>query len=211
MIKVLIADDHSILRDGLMKILKEESDIEITGEASNHAEVLVAISQCMPDIVVLDISMPGRNGLDTLKEIKSIYSHMRVLMLSMHPEDRYAVRAIKAGASGYVSKQSATEELVNAIRMVHSGRKYISHTLAEKLATYSNTELEKPAHELLSDRELEVLCKIASGKTIEEIAGDLSLSPSTIATFRARLLKKLQLKLNTELTSYALKNQLIDY
>lgn len=210
MIKVLIADDHSILRAGLKKILREKSDIEVAGEAGNHQEVLSLLSDHEYDIVILDISMPGRDGLDTLKEIKSVYPKLKVLMLSMHPEDRYAVRAIKAGAAGYVSKESATEELVDAIYKVSAGSKYISETLAEKIARNLETDLEKPAHELLSDREFKVLRMIASGKSIHDIAEELSLSSNTIATYRERALLKLRLKTNVELTSYAHRHQLID-
>jgi len=210
MIKILIADDHAMIRSGLKKILKEENDIEVTAEASTHSEVLASLATSLPDLVLLDISMPGRDGLETLKEIKSLYPKLRVLMLSMHPEDRYAVRAIKAGASGYVSKESAAYELVSAIRRVCSGLKYISATLAEKMASYFETDLEKPAHELLSDREFQVLCRIASGKSIEEIANSLSLSANTIATYRERILSKLQLHSNVEMTNYAHRNKLID-
>src|SRR6185436_4351135 len=210
MIKILIADDHSMIRSGLKKILKEENDIEVTAEASTHTEVLASLSVEQPDLVLLDISMPGRDGLETLKEIKSLYPKLKVLMLSMHPEDRYAVRAIKAGASGYVSKESAADELVSAIRRVCSGLKYISTTLAEKMASYFENDFEKPAHELLSDREFQVLCKIASGKSIEEIAGELSMSSNTIATYRERVLSKLHLHSNVELTNYAHRNKIID-
>jgi two-component system invasion response regulator UvrY len=210
MIKVLIADDHSILRSGLKKILNEEDDIKISGEAANHNEVLKSLSKDIPDVVLLDISMPGRDGLDTLKEIKNHYPKLKVLMLSMHPEDRYAVRAIKAGAVGYVSKEQATDELVKAIRSVSDGRKYISPALAEKLVKYYKTELEMPAHELLSNREFQVLRHIATGKTVIEIGEQLSISPSTVATYRARILAKMKLKMDTELTTYALKNHLVD-
>ncbi len=210
MIKVLIADDHSILRVGLKKIFREEQDIEVSAEAGNHHEILSILSTTMPDMLILDISMPGRNGLDTLKEIKSLYPKLKVLILSMHPEDRYAVRSIKAGAMGYVSKESAADELVNAIRKVYAGEQYISSTLAVKLAKYFETDLEKPAHELLSDREFQVLCMITSGKSIEYVAQELSLSPNTIATYRERVLSKLHLKSNVELTSYAHRNNLIE-
>jgi two-component system invasion response regulator UvrY len=210
MIKIIIADDHSIVRAGLKKILKEESDIEVLGEVSNYHEVLSILKTISPDILLLDISMPGRNGLDILKEIKAIYKNIKVLILSMHPEERFAVRTIKSGAYGYVSKESAAEELVNAIRRVYNGNKYISSTLAEKLANSVDNESVKAMYENLSDREFQVLCMIASGKTIKEIADELSLSPATIASFRGRILVKLQLKSNVELTSYALRNQLID-
>jgi two-component system invasion response regulator UvrY len=210
MIKILIADDHTIIRTGLKKILKEESDIELFAEASNHYEVFEALAKELPDLLLLDISMPGRDGLDILKEVKSRYPKIKVLMLSMHPEDRYAMRAMKAGASGYVSKESAMEELVNAIRKVSEGSKYISKTLAEKMIKYIGAEIEKPAHELLSDREFHVLCKIAQGMSLEEIAEELFLSPNTIATYRERVLAKLRLKSNVELTYYAVRNHIID-
>lgn len=210
MIKILIADDHSMIRSGLKKILKEENDMEVIAEASSHAEVLSLLSKISPDLVLLDISMPGRDGLETLKEIRSLYPKIKVLMLSMHPEDRYAVRSIKAGASGYVSKESAADELVSAIRKVSSGHKYISATLAEKMASYFEADMEKPAHELLSDREFQVLCHIASGKSMDEIASELSLSANTIATYRERVLSKLHLHSNVELTNFAHRNKLID-
>jgi len=210
MIKILIADDHSIVRSGLKKILNEDSNIEISGEASNHHEVLSSLSVNAVDILLLDISMPGRDGLDTLKEVKSHYPNVKVIMLSMHPEDRYAIRSIKAGASGYVSKESATEELVNAIQRVSSGTKYISKALAEKMIEYIGVEMEIPPHELLSDREFQVLCMIASGKTIIQIGEKLSISPSTVATYRTRILEKLKLTTDNELVRYALGNKLID-
>jgi two-component system invasion response regulator UvrY len=210
MIKILIADDHSIVRAGLIKILKEEKDIEICGEASNHQGVLSILSRGLPDLVLLDISMPGRSGLETLKEIKSLHPKLKVLILSMHPEDRYAVRAIKAGAVGYVSKEGATEELVKAIRKVCAGEKYISAALSAKIADYFETDLESAPHELLSDREFQVLCMITSGKSTDNIAGELSLSNNTIATYRERILSKLRLKTNVELTNYAHRNNLID-
>jgi two-component system invasion response regulator UvrY len=210
MIKILIADDHLIVRDGLKKILKEEKDIEIVGEASNHQGVLSMLSKSIPDLVLLDISMPGRSGLDTLKEIKSLYPKLKVLILSMHPEDRYAVRTIKGGAWGYVSKESAAEELVDAIHKVHDGNKYMSSTLAGKVADYFETDLESAPHELLSDREFQVLCMITTGKSTDLIAEELSLSNNTIATYRERILSKLRLKTNVELTNYAHRNNLID-
>lgn len=210
MIKILIADDHSIVRAGLQRILADECDIEILGEATNYHEVLSMLRTVSPDVVILDISMPGRNGLEILKEIKSIHKAVKVLIFSMHPEDRYAVRAIKSGAAGYVSKESDVEELVEAIRRVDKGNRYISSALAEKLATDVLDETEKPPYKNLSDREFQVLRMIALGKSIKEIAEELTLSPSTIASFRVRILMKLQLKSNVELTSYALRNKLID-
>jgi two-component system, NarL family, invasion response regulator UvrY len=210
MIKILLVDDHAMVRSGLKKILKDESDFEVIGEASNYMEALSILHEPLPDIILLDISMPGRNGLDVLKDIKTLYRKVRVLILSMHPEERYAVRAIKLGASGYVSKESADSELVYAIRRIYNGNKYISTTLAEKLANVVDDETGKLPHEKLSDREFQVLCMIASGKSIKDIAEELSLSPATIASFRGRIMMKLNLKSNVEITSYALRNQLID-
>jgi DNA-binding NarL/FixJ family response regulator len=210
MIRIIIADDHTIIRDGLKKILKEESDINLVGEASGYFEVMQTLAKEEPDLLVLDISMPGRDGLEILKEVKSLYPKVKVLMLSMHPEDRYAVRAIKRGAKGYLSKESAAEELVNAIRKIAAGGRYISAELADKMVDYMETDLEKPAHELLSDREFQVLRKIAIGETIDQIAQEISLSPNTIATYRERILAKLQLKSNVEIANYALRNKLID-
>jgi DNA-binding NarL/FixJ family response regulator len=210
MIKILIADDHSIVRSGLKKILKDESNIEIVGEAANHNEVLLSLATNTPDVVLLDISMPGKDGLDTLKAITTRFPKIKVLILSMHPEDRYAVRAIKAGASGYVSKQSATDELVNAIRTVCDGKKYISNNVAGMLADAHQWEEERPAVEMLSDREFQVLCMIAGGKFINEIGESLAISPSTVATYRARLMEKLKLETDNELVRYALRNNLID-
>jgi two-component system invasion response regulator UvrY len=210
MIKILIADDHSIIRTGLKKILKEEQDIAVIAEASNHSEVFNVLERETPDMLLLDISMPGRDGLEILKEVKSLYPKIKVLMLSMHPEDRYAVRAIKSGASGYVSKESASEELVKAIRTVSSGSKYLSSVLAQKMIDYIGVETEMPPHELLSNREFQVLCLIASGKSIIQIGEELSLSPSTIATYRVRVMEKLKLESDNEITRYAIKNNLVD-
>lgn len=210
MIKILIADDHCIVRAGLKKILNEESDFEVLGEAANFKEVLSILKNVTPDIILLDISMPGRNGLEILKEIKLLYKTIKVLILSMHPEDRFAVRAIKSGAVGYISKESAVDDLVNAIRRVDKGNKYISSNLAEKLANEVANNKDQPDHENLSDREFQVLRMIASGKSIKYIAEELILSPATIASFRVRILMKLHLKSNVELTIYSLRNNLID-
>ncbi len=210
MIKVVIADDHSIIRSGLKKILKDESDMQVSGEAGNYKEVMIQLSQQIPDVLLLDITMPGRDGFDILAEVKALYPTLKVLMLSMHPEDRYAMRTLKAGARGYVSKESATDELVNAIRKVYSGGRYLSKALAEKMVEYIDDERHKPAHELLSNREFQVLCRIAKGQSLEEIAKEFVLSPNTIATYRERVLAKLNLKSNVELTSYAHRNGIID-
>jgi two-component system, NarL family, invasion response regulator UvrY len=210
MLRILIADDHPIVRQGLKQILSEESDMGVFGEAQNSQEVLELVQKQDWDIVILDITMPGRGGIDVLKELKHQYPKLPLLILSMHPEDQYAVRALKAGAGGYLTKESAQEELIKAIRKVVRGGKYISSTLAEKLAFDLETETEKPLHETLSDREHQVLLMIASGKTVSEIAEELSLSVKTIDTYRARILEKMKMKTNAELTHYAIKNALVD-
>lgn len=210
MIKILIADDHAVVRKGLKQILAETSDIIATDEAINGQEVLEKIRKNDYDIVMLDISMPGRNGLDILKQVKNEKPEMSVLILSMHPEEQYAVRALKAGASGYLTKDSAPDELILAIRKISQGRKYITSSLAERLAFYLEVDSEKPLHEALSDREYEVMRMIASGKTVREIAEELFLSIKTISTYRSRILEKMGMKNNTELVHYALKNRLLD-
>lgn len=210
MIKILIADDHAVVRKGLKQILAETTDIVAADEAINGQEVLEKIRKNDYDIVMLDISMPGRNGLDILKQVKNEKPEMSVLILSMHPEEQYAVRALKAGASGYLTKDSAPDELILAIRKISQGRKYITSSLAERLAFYLEVDSEKPLHEALSDREYEVMRMIASGKTVREIAEELFLSIKTISTYRSRILEKMGMKNNTELVHYALKNRLLD-
>jgi len=210
MLKILIADDHLIVRKGLRQILSEESDIGEVGEAQDSQEVLELVRKRDWDIVILDIKMPGRGGIDALKELKQLHPKLPVLILSMHPEDQYAVRALKAGASGYMTKESAQEELVKAIRKILQGGKYVSPTLAEKLAFDLEGKIEKPLHETLSDREYQVMLLIASGKTVSEIAEELSLSVKTIDTYRTRILEKMKMKTNAELIRCAIKNKLID-
>lgn len=210
MLKVLIADDHTLIREGLKKILKTAQEITEVREAGNAREVIEEVKKGNLDVVILDISLPGKSGLDLLKDLKQDYPRLPVLMLSMHPEDRFAVRALKAGASGYVTKETAVDELIKAIRKVVQGRKYVSPTLAEKLALNLETDTGKPIHENLSDREYQVLCLIASGKTVRQIAGELFLSMSTVNTYRARILEKMNMKTDAELIRYALQNQLID-
>ncbi len=212
MIKVIITDDHPLVREGLKKVVEQGNiDIEVVQEASNAAELLNMLSKDLPDIVVLDIAMPGRSGLDVLKDIKELYPKLPVLMLSMHPEDRFATRAIKAGASGYLTKTGISDELVTAIRViVTQNKRYISPAVAEQLAQQMDISSEKTLHETLSDREYQILCMIASGKKISKIAEELSLSVQTIHTYRARLKEKMNLKTNVEFTRYALENHLID-
>lgn len=210
MLKVLIADDHTLIREGLKRILKTAQEITEVREAGNAREVTEEVKKGDLDIVILDISLPGKNGLELLKDLKQEYPKLPVLMLSMHPEDRFAIRALKAGASGYVTKESAVEELTKAIRKVVQGKKYISPTLAEKLVFHLETDTEKPPHENLSDREYQVLCLIASGKTVKQMASELFLSMSTVNTYRARILEKMNMKTDAELIRYALQNELID-
>ncbi len=210
MIRILIADDHALVREGLNKILKSETDMHVVCEAQNATQVFELLKQHKVDIVLLDISMPGISGLDALKDLKNIYPQLPVLILSMHPEDRFAVRALKAGAAGYITKESAVGELVNAIRKIAAGGKYVSPALAEKLADQLGAPTTQLAHETLSDREYQVMRMIALGKKVSEIAHELTLSISTVNTYRARVLEKMQLQSNVELTRYAMEHKLID-
>lgn len=210
MMKILIADDHAVVREGLKQIISETTDILVVDEANNGQEVLNKVSEHQYDIVLLDITMPGRSGLDILKQIKSNNPKLPVLILSVHPEEQYAVRTLKAGASGYLTKGSAPDELIEAIRKISQGRKYISPSLAERLAIDLDIGYDKPVHEMLSDREFQVMCKIASGMTVKEIADELSLSVQTISTYRSRILGKMRMKNSAELIHYALKQGLVD-
>ncbi len=208
MIKVLVADDHAIVRQGLKLILSEEFDSLTLGEACNGRELLQLVEKDAWDIVVLDITLSDRNGLDILKDLKLQRPKLPVLILSMHSEDQFAVRSLKAGASGYMTKENAPEELVKAIKKVLGGGRYVSATLAEKLAFELDAQA-RPPHETLSDREYQVLRMIAAGRTVSEIAEELVLSVKTISTYRARVLEKLRMKTNAELTHYAIKNNLV--
>jgi two-component system invasion response regulator UvrY len=210
MIKILVADDHAVVREGLKQILSETPDMVVAAEASSGQEVLNKVRENNYDVVLLDISMPGRGGLDVLKQLKDEKPGLPVLILSIYPEEQYAVRALRAGASGYLTKESASDELIAAIRKISQGRKYVSASLAEKLAFDMEINAEKPTHEMLSDREYQVMCMIAKGKTIKEIAGELSLSVKTISTYRSRILDKMRMKNNAELTHYAIKNKLVE-
>ncbi len=210
MIKVLIADDHTVVRRGLKQILAETSDMVVEDEATNGIEVLEKVRNREFDVVVLDLSMPGKSGLEALRELKQDYPKLPVLILSMYSEDQYAVRMLKAGAAGYLSKEDASEELVNAIRKAFAGGKYVSPSVAEKLAAHIDTQSEKSPHEILSDREHQVMCMIASGKTPMQIANELVLSVKTISTYRTRILEKMSMKTNAELTHYAIKNNLVE-
>ncbi len=208
MLKILIADDHEIVRKGLKTMLADASDKIMVDEAGNGQEALNKIKKNNYNMVVLDISMPGKGGLDVLKQIKSENLNLPVLVLSMHSEEQYARRVLRAGASGYMTKSTATEELINAIYKVARGGKYISSTLAEQLAFNIETDSTKPLHAKLSDREYQVMIRIASGKTIKEIAGELCLSQKTITTYRTRVLEKMKLKNNFQLISYTIENNL---
>ncbi len=206
---ILLADDHSIVRRGLKEILLEEFPTANFEEVADGQELIRKIRQSKFDIIISDVSMPIKNGLEALKIIKSEFPSLPVLILSIHPEEIYAIRVLKAGASGYMTKESATEELVQAVRTIMNGRKYITHSLAEKMASSLDYDIKKHPHELLSDRELDVMKMIASGKTVSDIAAELSLSVNTISTYRARVMDKMKLKSNSELTFYAISNNLI--
>jgi DNA-binding NarL/FixJ family response regulator len=210
MIRVLIADDHTIVRKGIVQILNDTDDMAPVDEAENGREVLRKTSEGSFDVVLLDISMPGMNGLDVLKQLKISSPGINVLILSMYPEEQYAIRLLKAGAAGYVSKDRAPEELIKAIRKVSKGRKYVSPSLAERLAWNLATDSDRPLYEILSDREFQIICEIASGKTVGEIAEKLSLSPKTVSTYRTRVLRKTGMKNNAELMRYAILNNLVE-
>jgi two-component system, NarL family, invasion response regulator UvrY len=210
MIKILIADDHAVVRRGLKQILAEEYDRAVIGEACNASEAIKYAYEMNWDVVILDITLPDRSGLDVLKELKNIRPKLPVLVLSVYPEELFAVRALKAGAAGYITKRGAPEELVKAVRKVIQGGKYITLSLAEKLASDLELGSEKPLHETLSNREYQVACMIASGKTAKEIAKQLRLTVRAIRTYRVRTLAKMRMKSNAELIHYAIKNRLID-
>lgn len=210
MIKILIADDHTVVREGLKQIISEIPDMTIADEAVDGHEVLNKALRNNYDVVVLDITLPGINGLNVLKQIKDHKAKLPILVLSMHSEEQYALRVIKAGAAGYLTKESASDELVAAIRKVSSGRKYITPSLAERMAYNLEIDTEKSPHESLSDREYEVLCLIATGKTVKEISERLFLSVKTVSTYRARILEKMNMKNNAGLTYYAIKQGLVE-
>ena len=210
MIRLLIADDHAIFREGLKHILEEHPDIIVADEAKNGQEVLDNIWKREYDMVLLDIGMPGMPAIEVLKKVKNEKPRLPILVLSMYPEEQYAVRVIKAGASGYLTKESAPEELITAIRKITAGRKYITSSVAEKLAAEVEPDAARPAHHTLSDREFEVFRLIASGKTVTQVADALFLSVKTISTYRSRILEKMKMKTNAELMHYALKHQMIE-
>lgn len=209
-LNILIADDHAVVRQGLKLILAEAFKKATFGEAQNAQELLDLLRSGIWNAIILDMSMPGTSGIDLLKQIKHEHPELPVLILSMHSEDQYAVRTLKAGAAGYLTKESASEELVNAIHKILRGGKYINASVAEKLVLNLNSATERPPHELLSDREYQVMSLIAMGKGVGQIAQELSLSVKTISTYRSRVLEKMNMKTNAELTHYAIQNNLVE-
>jgi DNA-binding NarL/FixJ family response regulator len=209
MVRIIIADDHTVVRKGLKQILLEEFPSALIEEVSDAEELLKKVMKAEWDIVISDLSMPGRSGLESLQQIKQHYPRLPVLILSVHSEEHYAIRVLKAGAAGYLSKDTAPDELVKAVNRVLLGKKYITASIAEKLASTLDHDSEKSSHEHLSDREFEVLKLIASGKSVSDIAGMLSLSVTTVSTYRARILTKMNMKTNADLTLYAIQNKLM--
>ncbi len=210
MIRVLIADDHAIVRHGLQQILAQEPDLTVAGEAASGEELLTMVREARGEVVVLDLSLPGMAGLDVLHEVRHLAPHLPVLILSIHPAEQYAARALRAGASGYLTKESAPEELVKAIRRVVAGGRYLSAAAAEGLADYvAGGMLSKP-HEALSDREFEVMRLLVRGRRVADIAEALNLSPKTVSTYRRRVLEKMNMESNADLVEYAVRERLID-
>jgi len=207
--KIIIVDDHELIREGLKKVTAKESDIEVMGEASNSVELFELLDKHEVDIVLLDISLPGRSGLDIITDIKIQAPDTKILILTMHPEDRFAIQALRAGASGYITKNNASRSLVAALRKISEGRKYITSNLAEQLASELELNYEKPLHESLSIRELEVLQLLAQGKAVRDIAEVLSISANTVASYRSRILEKMRMKTNAEIIRYAVENKLM--
>jgi DNA-binding NarL/FixJ family response regulator len=210
MIRLAIADDHAIVRRGMRQVVAEGGDIEVVGEAADYGELTALLRERECDVLLLDIAMPGKNGIEILKAVRVRHPKLRVLVLSMYPEDQYALRALKAGASGYLTKSSAPEKLLDAIRQVAAGRRYITPQFAEALAASIAEPGDRAPHELLSDREFQTLRLIASGRKLSEVAAELALSPKTVSVYRARVLEKLKLRTNAELTRYAVENRLIE-
>ena len=208
--RVLIADDHAVVRQGLKQILELDRTAEVVGEAKNGNEALQLARKVEWDLAILDYSMPGRSGLDLIKDIKREYPKRPVLILSMHPEELHATRVLKAGGAGYINKETASEELLTAIRKVMNGGRYVSAALAERFAFELAPETQRPPHETLSDREYRVMWLLACGKPINQIAKEMFLSPNTVSTYRARILKKLQVMNNAQLVQYAIKHQLAE-
>ncbi len=209
-VRVLIADDHPVVRDGLKTMLSSDPEVRVVGEASDGDEALRLMHEVEWDVAVLDYSMPGKGGVDLLAQVKHDYPARPVLILSIYPEDPHGMRALKAGAAGYITKESAGEELTAAVKKVMSGGRYVSAALAEKLAARLTPDQDRPPHERLSDREYRVMWLLASGRSLQQIAEEMHLSPSTVSTYRGRILKKLGLSSNVELVHYAMKHRLIE-
>jgi DNA-binding NarL/FixJ family response regulator len=211
MIRILIVDDHVMFREGLKQILAKHSDMRVVDEAGSGQEAMEKVHQHKLDVVLLDISLPGRSGPELLSEIKKYKPELAVLVLSMHPEDQYAVRMMRAGALGYMTKESAPEELISAIRKVSTGGRYISSKLAEEMAVALDTNTPKLPHQMLSNREFQVMRMLASGKSLKEIADEMIISEKTVTTYRARILEKMNLHNNVELTLYSIENKLLPW
>ena len=209
MIKVILCDDHALIRRGIRDTLSDSEDIEVVGEAGDYGELRALLRDKSCDVLVLDINLPGRSGLDVLHVLKEEGSTLKVLVVSMYPEDQYAMRALKAGASGYLNKGSDAAQIVAAVRTVAQGKKYVTPEMAQMLVDNLTTPTQEDAHQKLSDRELQTLVMIASGKRLSDIAEQLLLSPKTVSVYRARVLEKLGLTNNSELTVYAIRNGLV--
>ncbi len=210
MIKIVIADDHDIVRAGLKQIISDSRDMKVTGESVNAEQLIELVKKNDYDVVLLDLKMSGMNGLDAIKHIKLLKPHLPVIVLSMHAEDQYAVRTIRAGASGYITKETASENLIAAIKKAVAGGRYISPALAESLADSIALGGNEAPHDALTDREFQVMCMIASGRSVSEIGSELFLSVKTISTYRHRILSKMNMKNNSEITHYVIKNNLLD-
>ncbi len=210
MIRILLADDHTLFREGLKQILARHADLIVAGECGNGHDTMDALRDGQYDLLVLDISMPGLSGWEILQELRALERRPAVLVLSMHPEDQYAVRMLRAGAAGYISKESAADELIAAIRRVAGGGRYVSAAVADQLVRAAGRDIAQPPHALLSNREFQVLEKLVSGKPLKAIADELFISEKTVTTYRARILEKLELKNNVELTRYVLEHKLLE-
>jgi two-component system, NarL family, invasion response regulator UvrY len=207
--KILICDDHKIVREGLMQILQQLHGVTLTKEARDGNEVDILLKKDFFDVILLDISLPGKSGLEVLESVKAKWSSINVLILSMYPQEQYAIRAFKLGASGYLTKDASSEELLSAVKQVSEGGKYISQSLAKIIARHLNKDSFNQKHEMLSDREFEIMIKLANGKSLQEIGNELYISSKTVCTYRSRIMKKMKFNKNTELTKYSMENNLI--